>query len=147
MSGVTKMEWGRPIMVKLRSTRFIVCCTIGLMWSNVAGAEPITLAETELDSIAAAGVVSTPELPSGAGGYIGNRNEITTQISMPVSNAIAICFQCSGNASVIAIADALAVSSGEMDIQALANALRPYLKLPPSAPPQPASAKGHGGKR
>lgn len=130
-------------MRKLGSTPILISSIIVGLLSSAAGAEPLALAETDLDSIAAGGVnspLTTSDSMMGGG-------EFTSQIAMPVSNAIALCYQCGDNANVIAIANAEAIASGTIDLQALADALRPYMTLPPSASPQPRPAKGNRGKR
>ena len=119
---------------------------VGLL-NGAADAEPLALTDTALDSIAAGGVVSSFTSPGESGGSITNSGKITTQIAMPISNAVALCYQCGDNASVIAIANAEALATGTIDLKALADALRPYMKLAPSASPQPRPVKGSGGKR
>jgi hypothetical protein len=109
-----------------------------------AAAGPVTLDETGLDGVAA----GTVGFPDPGTSRLWRSTNITTSISIPMSTAIAVCYLCSGDASAVAIANAigsglansLAFSSGQADTFAFSNAIGPYLIF--TAPPTPTGAGG-----
>lgn len=147
-------------MAKPRSTSVLAGCLAAALAGGTADAEPASLSEAQLDTVSAAGDIGLSGFGFDTGAIHESGTRITTQISMPVSNAIAICLFCSGDASAVAIANAIgmgqsnatALSQGSADTFALSNAIGPYLMMfaPPSAVPQPAAAppaKGGGAGR
>ena len=140
----------------VRRRRIPLAVLLGCLGAAIAGAgraEPLALDGAQLDRVVAAGEVSGFDY-----GFRGGSTQITTQISMPVSSsAVAVCLFCTGDASAVAVAnavgvaqaDALAVSTGGGQTYALSNALGPYIMLlapPPaaSAAHEPARGKGAG---
>ncbi|HET6522591.1 MAG TPA: hypothetical protein VFG47_22620 [Geminicoccaceae bacterium] len=107
-------------------------------FADRAAAEPLVLDEAALDDVAA-GFGSL--LPGTS--RLQRSTNITTSISMPMSTAIAVCFLCSGNATAVAIAnaigsgraDSIAFSFGDGQTFALSNAVGPYLIFVPSPAP------------
>lgn len=117
-----------------------------------AAAQPRSLADGELDRVAAGGLAPEFGMPSAA--YIDRSTQITTHLSMPTSTAIAICLLCTGNASANAIANAIGLgqagaisfSTGEGRSSAIGSAAAPFLIMLPQLPSGP-SREGGGGKK
>ncbi len=124
-------------------------CLLAAMCHGAVQAQPLTLTDAQLDSVAA-GTLLPP--PDADGGVLHGGTGITTQISMPTATAVAVCLLCTGDASATAVAnavglgraDALAFSSGRASTYALSNAVGPYLLLFVPAPRAPAAGGGAG---
>jgi hypothetical protein len=111
-----------------------------MLASSVAlRAEPVLLGSGALDQVAAGGMI--PPLNENGPSFSSTR-EITTVISMPIATATAICLFCSGNASAVAMAnavgvsqaDALAFSTGQSNTFASSDAWGPIFMMLPSLP-------------
>jgi hypothetical protein len=85
--------------------------------ARAGGAGPIDLELAELDQLT--GGAWEPTLPLFDRGIFERRSFIQTSISMPIANAFAVCFMCSGDASAIAVAGA--IGSARADASSFAS--------------------------
>ena len=81
------------------------------------GAGPIDLELADLDQLT--GGAWEPTMPLFDRGTFERRSFIQTSISMPIANAFAVCFMCSGDASAVAIAGA--IGSGRADASSFSS--------------------------
>jgi hypothetical protein len=111
-----------------------------------------TLDGPRLDRVTAAGAA----VPLGWGSVVGlaapgRSTEISTQISIPVSTAVAICSLCSGDAGAVALSDALGAGQAQTSAltggagRSLASSTAIGLFALPSAP-TPAGGTTGGGR-
>ena len=124
-------------MTRLLSTRIVTGCLAAAGLAGPALAQPEALAPAQLDAVVAG---SLTELPGSFG--LDRSTLITTQITMPTSTAVAICNLCSGDASAVAVANALgaaqanalAVTTGRGHTLATSTSVGPFtFSLGPSA--------------
>ena len=121
-------------MIRLLSTGILLAAA-GLV--GPARAQPEALAPARLDGVVAGALTGPP----GSFGF-DHSTQITTQISMPSSTAIAICDQCGKGASAVAQANALgaaeagalAMTTGQGNTLATSTSVGPFaFSLGPSA--------------
>jgi hypothetical protein len=83
----------------------LLTALLGLaMAATAARAQPVDLDLADLDQIT--GGASQPTMPLFERSTFDRRTFITSSISMPIANAFAVCFMCSGDAMAVAIAGA-----------------------------------------
>jgi hypothetical protein len=88
------------------ATTIATGCLTAVLLVGTASAQPFPLGEAQLDSVTAAGLDTSTSL--GAGG------RVATQLAVPTSTATAVCEHCTGNASAVASAGAVAVSTDSL---------------------------------
>jgi hypothetical protein len=134
-------------VTRLLSTGIVTGCLAAAVVAGPAQAEPKALDPAQLDGVVAGSAGGPP------GTFAFDRSaQITTQIAIPVSTAVAICDMCSGNASAVAAADAigaaqanaLAMTTGQGNTLATSTSVGPFVVyLVPTGP----SPGGGTGKR
>jgi len=85
--------------------------------ARAGGGGPIDLELADLDQLT--GGAWEPTMPLFDRGTFDRRSFIQTSISMPIANAFAVCFMCSGDASAVAVAAAF--GSGRADSTSFAS--------------------------
>jgi hypothetical protein len=125
-------------------------CLAAAGLTGSAQARPVALAPVQLDGVVAGALTGLP----GTFAF-EHSTQISTQITMPSSTAIAICNQCSDGASAIAQANALgaaeagalAMTTGQGNTLATSTSVGPFaFFLGPSSQP-PGSRGGDAAKR
>ena len=133
-------------MTRLLSTGILTGCLAAAGLAGPAVAQPEALAPAQLDGVVAGSLAGLP----GSFGF-DHSFQVSTQISMPSSTAIAICDQCSKGASAVAEANALgaaeagalAMTTGQGSTLATSTSVGPFaFSFGPSAPP--AGSRGGG---
>lgn len=83
----------------------LLTALLGIMISAESPrAQPVDLALADLDRLT--GGAWQPTMPLFGRNTFERRSFISTSISMPIANAVAVCFMCSGDAMAVATAGA-----------------------------------------
>lgn len=107
----------RRILTVFGATGMGLVLAGGMAVGDAAGVEPVELSMASMEDIVA-GAYEPNWRPVDRGSFQRFTN-ITTSISMPIANAYAVCFMCSGDASAVAIANA--IGSARADASSLAS--------------------------
>lgn len=101
-----------------RLIRLLAITALGALATTAAPrAEPVDLSLTDLDELVAGAY--EPSWRPVERGSLQRFTSITTSISMPIANSLAICFMCSGDAAAIAISNAF--GNGHANASSLAS--------------------------
>jgi hypothetical protein len=134
-------------MTMPKPSAVLLGCLAAAVLAGPARAEPKALAPAQLDDVVAGSVGGLP------GTFAFDRGiQITTQITMPTSTAVAICNMCTGNASATAIANsfgaaqanALAMTTGQGNTLASSTSVGPFMVYLVPTGPSPGGGTGSG---
>jgi hypothetical protein len=134
-------------VTRLLLTGIVTGCLAAAGLAGPAQARPGALAPAQLDRVVAGGLAGLP----GSFG-LDRSTQITTQITMPTSTAVAICNMCSGNASAVAAANAigaaqagaLAMTTGQGNTLATSTSVGPFMVYLVPTGPSPGGGTGAG---